>query len=127
MKGGTRRMWSRRILRAGWALAPIAQAPGRIRRWAKRNLENLIFLLLVAGAIGGFCFLIHQATHGADPVSPQEIREAAEGSECVKFNMPQLIERTVVIRVHDLEALEKGCEDATTLQKQKEELAKILK
>lgn len=103
MNRGTRRMWARRALRAGWLLAPILQAPmwvlrkiwgailwctcdsynsGRGRQYEFSSSSTFLTVVLLSffGLAFGTIFLVE---YRKLPASNEQIREAVEGNPCM--------------------------------------------
>lgn len=108
MSVGTRRMWARRVLRAGWLLAPVLQAPGwvtknflKILSWPftenvyvrgtydPREYEEVFslgqtcMLMFIAMFLAGVYFMLHALFHSTQNATPAEITTALKNNPCV--------------------------------------------
>ena len=104
MNKGTRRMWARRVLRAGWLLAPIMQLPGAAYKFLFGNGDRaFVTVALFFMTIGMTSCVVH--VNRVDKVaSGQQITEALKGDVCMIEMMPRW-QKTVqrALRVGDLE------------------------
>ncbi len=95
MKTGTRRMWARRILRAGWLLAPVLSFPNWLYRFLCVNKSNNRFdigktlLCTVFWAFIALCIWgIQDSCRGHSPATPQQISAAIKDNPCMQQLMP---------------------------------------
>jgi len=123
MRSGTRRMWSRRFLRAGWALAPVLEFPKNAWGMVRRNYGFVLFLIFMASLIGMFLSFIIRSNHSTDPATAADFAEARK-DPCVRANLPQLINQRRIIYNFHLDNLRTQCKQAEILQQQQMELAK---
>ena len=119
---GTRRMWSRRLLRAGWLVAPVFAFPGAVFRWVRScfravfydhrgNFETglAIFMAIVVLIVYGFATaLMAMEDHVSKPADPEEIK-AAMVDPCAKGQLLARLQ-TGMIRGVDISQAEKACE-----------------
>ena len=95
MRTGTRRMWARRILRAGWLMAPILSFPNWLYRFlcvdkdkgkfdAGKTLCCTAFWAFVAFCIWG----VQDSRRGHSPATPQQISAAIKDNTCMQQLMP---------------------------------------
>lgn len=132
----SRRMWSRRILRAGWLLAPIFALPGNIWRGIKKCFKGIFYnyhgnfdwsfltgMTVVGGVIGlflfGLVFMTEQQNKHYENASPAELKAAVAADACVGQLLAQRLESGQSIKRYYLDADLKRCEDWRMVEQQK--------
>ena len=93
MRRGTKRMWSRRVLRAGWALAPILQFPAKVWNFFFGDKDRTIVTLccLIVASLIGSCARFEG--HLNSPATSKEIEVALKGNPCMIELMPRWQEK----------------------------------
>lgn len=136
---GTRRMWSRRVLRAGWLIAPLFTMPGRIYRAAKPAVRNFFFdrygnfktadvigCLIVATIFGLMVFAIASMANDMNKYSrhatSEMIKEAAASDPCVAKELVDTVNGGAVIKEYTIEVAQLSCKKQRSIEKQKETL-----
>lgn len=128
----TRRMWSRRVLRAGWLIAPIFTFPGKVWTgiknvfrnvfypYGKFKMPNLGFPLFLACALTIFCFgvvnLAKESTKYSTNASTEELKEAAV-DPCMAAEINEQLGHRA-IKLYDIERMEARCRDKRAIEVQ---------
>lgn len=127
---GTRRMWARRLLRAGWLVAPVLASPAAVVRGVRDCFRAVfydhrgkfetglaVFMAIVVLIVYGFATaLIAMEDHVTKPADPEEIREAML-EPCAKSQLLNRLQ-TGMIRGVDISQAEKACEQKREQQEQ---------
>lgn len=85
----SRRMWARRMLRAGWLLAPILSFPGRFWRYYTADKENFIWCSVGFAALYAVGWMAQNVYTGTREATPAQITEALKGDWCMADLMPR--------------------------------------
>lgn len=89
MRGGTRRMWSRRLLRFAYFIAPVVTAPYRFFRYMyinERNgtvkLENVFFTVFITFMVSLLFAMFYSMAYDGMSASPSRIKESIAEWKC---------------------------------------------
>jgi len=144
MNKGTRRMWARRVLRAGWFLAPILQAPKLVLTFffTENNFHErdgnggykkkicgvcIFFFFLFSGMFFGFGRTIYSIQHDHKNASSTAIIEAMKDNSCMIEYLPRVkAGQDHPLMYIELEQAKKACEQAKINADSDEEQAKAL-
>ena len=95
MRTGTRRMWARRILRAGWLMAPILSFPNWLYRFlclntdtGKFDLGKTIFCVFIWSVVGLCIWGVKENIRGNMPATPVQVANAVKDNTCMQQLMP---------------------------------------
>jgi hypothetical protein len=89
MKTGTRRMWSRRVLRAGWALAPALKVPAKLWSFFFGTWGSAFWTLFFAVLIWFVTMATKQTNRMETIATSEEITEYVKNSPCMVEMMPR--------------------------------------
>jgi len=128
----SRRMWSRRILRAGWLIAPIFSFPGRLWTGIKKagrvffysgskpDWSFIFFMTCVGGFIAWFTWMmVEQSNKYTKHATPTEIKEAAK-DQCVATQLARRLEIGLPIREYDISYESNRCDGLRVVEQQKQ-------
>lgn len=100
MRTGTRRMWARRLLRAGWLVESMLRAPGRAFNYfwcdSYGNFEvGRVILTMIALGIGGaMSTCTVQVVRANTLASAQDVALALKDNPCMIEMMPRWVKKT---------------------------------
>lgn len=82
-------MWSRRVLRAGWMLAPILRIPVAIWNFffGTSEAKNWTLIILFFGIVFTSCSTYSEHMHS--PATAERIEKMLEGDSCMLELMPR--------------------------------------
>lgn len=82
-------MWSRRVLRAGWMLAPVLRIPLVIWNFFFGSTEARVwtFIVLILGTLFTSCATYSEHVHS--PATPESIEKMLAGDQCMLELMPR--------------------------------------
>lgn len=135
MRSGTRRMWSRRILRAGWLIAPIFTFPRRAWRYffydyrgefSVFNLGFAIFMLaFISTIITGVYTMVQDVNYRKTVATTEQIKAAADSdpTECVAQQLNNRLSNSTVTLSYIDEA-KRSCEEVKVILAQRKALEK---
>lgn len=132
-------MWSRRILRAGWLIAPIFTFPAKVWNKIKSVIRYMCFdysdrfswfntlsILTLATVIISLLFMfrsmIETNSRYWSLADNAEIKEAAK-NECVAYQLDQKL-KSNAIRIHDIDTAIDSCNEAAAILAQRKALEK---
>ena len=136
----SRRMWSRRILRAGWLIAPIFAVPGKIYGFVKKIFKAIFYdyrgqkldwsfltgISIAAGVLGlfgwGMISVTEHQNRRYENADAAEIKAAATADQCVAQLLAQRLDSGQAVKRYSIEQDVKRCEDLRMAQQQKEAL-----
>lgn len=123
MRTGTRRMWSRRFLRAGWMIAPIFSFPAAICGSFKRNWSTIKFILILFSLMAGFLTMLFygeaQSRKKWEDAPVAKVKSAA-ANPCIAQQIAHELSQGVTVSHYDLEVFDKRCADAMVVRAQLE-------
>lgn len=96
-------MWSRRLLRAGWLIAPLFSLPGKIVRFPIRALRflfynerhkcvdgfNVFFGVFLVAMFSTLCWTIYADKHFASAATAEAVTDALKDNACMTDLMPR--------------------------------------
>jgi len=123
-------MWSRRVLRAGWLIAPIFEIPGNILRGIRKAFRKLFFsydgefetsftcfIVLIVSMVSFFIYTIsHQNDKYTLPANPDNIKEAM-ADPCAQQKLTDRL-RVGMIRQWDIDEAKSKCAAEREQEKQ---------
>lgn len=131
MRTGTRRMWARRTLRAGYLIAPIFSFP----KWfyhkfltnyndTKFSPLNAFFALFITTWFSVLFGFLGMTVYVARQASPETIREAAE-NPCVADMMKRWqAQLSTPLKIDHVLQSKKSCADAILIAEQQKAMSK---
>jgi hypothetical protein len=116
MKTGTRRMWSRRVLRAGWMIAPVLDWPLKFYKLTcvcsdtnKFSIGKTIWSCFLAGVLITAYLAIRHNNRVGETATPEQVLAAVKGNKCMIDLMPRY--QTHFGRALQIRDLERGSAD----------------
>lgn len=112
----SRRMWSRRVLRAGWLIAPIFTMPKRAFRWCitdykgrvcKTNIALTIMMAIFFCTIAGCIFGMWYSTRYA---STSRIQKAMADYKCTPTMAEMIASQNTPVQNYWISAREDECQ-----------------
>jgi len=82
-------MWSRRVLRAGWALAPVLQFPAKVLKFMFGTKDAAITTLCLFGCAAGIGACTNRQMYLDRVATGAEIEAALKGNNCMIDLMPR--------------------------------------
>ena len=110
-----KRMWTRRVLRAGWLLAPILAVPGQVVRALFGTPSRAGTTLGCALVVGGISACAMNELHKNSYATPEEIKAALKDNWCMQELMPRRVKldyKDQPLRVYQLKLGLHDCEEA---------------
>lgn len=123
MNRGTRRMWTRRLLRAGWLVAPVLDFLWKIPKglwwFFFSNTDSIIWTCIGAVVVTGVTSCSVHATKMNTTATPAQITELIQKNPayatCLKTFIPQLqVHFQRPINIRDLDTALNGCEESVS-------------
>lgn len=133
MNTGTRRMWSRRFLRAGWMIAPIFLMPKKAYLWfttdsrGRRDYDNLIGCSVLGFFVSIICSAGFWLNYQMSPASPARIAKAIKEYKCLPELSETLVKRESAISNGFLSRQQSDCEEVIENDKILAEQRKAMK
>lgn len=131
----SRRMWSRRILRAGWLIAPIFTFPRRMWRYffydyggtfSKFNFGFAVFMVCFFGMIvTGITEMIRDGQYNRTIATNEQIKAAADSDPtgCVAQQLNYYLTNSTVTLPY-IDKAKSTCEDVKVILAQRKALEK---
>jgi hypothetical protein len=89
MKTGTRRMWARRMLRAGWLLAPVLSFPKTAVKFLFGRPENCFLTCALSFCMLCIFYIPVKTAMSNRIASANDIEQALSGDACMMELMPR--------------------------------------
>jgi hypothetical protein len=125
MKTGTRRMWGRRFLRAGYFVAPLVTFPYAVWKFFAEDEDDkfcpyqAFFTIIVLSLIGCFFIFIYSEFQNHKDATKQDFAEYMSMNSCMKKHVPEKLEErqraNMTMRVRDLDYAKNECDEAYRL------------
>lgn len=122
MNRGTRRMWARRMLRAGWLIAPVFSMPRKAYdyflcdRHGNFEFFRLFWGSVLMGMLGGVTSCSHTEWRKIQVATAAEVTEALRGNACMTDLMPRRAKdpgkEGLPLTLGDLDLGQKDCDSA---------------
>lgn len=120
MKHGTRRMWARRMLRAGWLIAPLFSMPRRAYHFflcddatKKFDFGALCITSFCLGCLFGMVSCTRTVINGNTIATQEHVTEYLKGDPCMIEMMPRWLKKQErALSVYDLEEAKASCRNA---------------
>lgn len=127
-------MWSRRVLRAGWLIAPVFAFPKAAFRFLFCNsrgefsVGGFMYVSFMTAVFGFIAFMVHDVATEGNAVSAADIAEARGSSACMAEYVPQIAKNSgdEPLTYRDLEFAYRGCDKAARDHRAKLEQAQAL-
>lgn len=132
MRTGTRRMWARRLLRAGYWFAPVFSAPKRLWKfvmydsWGDFCIVNLFLTVVVTFFASMLIFVLSTDIHENSTATKEDFVEYMALNQCMKEYVPRVVQNeTETVTIQVLKRAKAKCSEAYQLADQKAAVLEI--